>query len=73
MHYFFPALGLIFITLKLLHHLDWSWWIVLLPIYGPALLALVIMIGAACVHNYLMKHNLGYALKQCAKSLGKSR
>lgn len=27
-------LALLFIGLKLLHIIDWSWWLVLLPIYG---------------------------------------
>lgn len=32
---FLEALGLIFIVLKLTNVIDWSWWLVLLPIYGP--------------------------------------
>lgn len=31
---FFGLLGLLFIALKLTGHIDWSWWLVLLPIYG---------------------------------------
>ncbi len=27
-------LGIVFITLKLMGHIDWSWWYVLLPFYG---------------------------------------
>lgn len=27
-------LGLLFIALKLTGYIDWSWWLVLLPIYG---------------------------------------
>lgn len=29
---FFSLLQLIFITLKLTNYIDWSWWLVLLPI-----------------------------------------
>lgn len=32
---FLPALCLLFITLKLLGVITWSWWLVLLPIYFP--------------------------------------
>ena len=51
---FSDLLGILFIALKLTHVINWSWWLVLLPIYGPlvivlAILAaiLVIWIGAA--------------------------
>lgn len=37
-----PGLFLIFVTLKLTHHIDWSWWWVVSPLYPPlAILALV--------------------------------
>ena len=41
---FFSILGLIFITLKLTHYIDWPWWAVLLPLYGPLLLLLASVI-----------------------------
>lgn len=47
---FFGLLGLLFIGLKLANVISWSWWLVLLPIYGPVillLLALIASIGAA--------------------------
>jgi len=28
-----PILGLIFITLKLMGYIAWSWWIVLMPLF----------------------------------------
>lgn len=34
---FLALLGLLFIGLKLGSVIDWSWWLVLLPFYGPAL------------------------------------
>lgn len=27
------ALGVVFVALKLMDHIDWSWWLVLLPFY----------------------------------------
>ncbi|MBK1871556.1 hypothetical protein [Taklimakanibacter albus] len=37
----FGLLGLLFIYLKLTGTIAWSWWLVLLPLYGPAAVALV--------------------------------
>lgn len=28
-------LGLLFVALKLAHQIEWAWWWVLLPFYGP--------------------------------------
>lgn len=35
-------LGVVFVTLKLCEVIDWSWWWVLLPFYGPVGLALFV-------------------------------
>lgn len=48
---FFTLLAILFIGLKLTGFIDWSWWIVLLPLYaGPAfalcLVAVVLIIAA---------------------------
>ena len=40
---FFGLLGMLFIALKLTSVINWSWWIVLLPIYGGAVIILGIM------------------------------
>ena len=40
---FFGLLGIVFIVLKLTHYIDWSWWLVLLPLYGGALLWIIII------------------------------
>jgi hypothetical protein len=40
---FFTALGLIFITLKLVGVINWSWWVVTLPLWGG--LALILLIA----------------------------
>lgn len=37
---FLGLLGLVFITLKLCGVINWSWWLVLLPIYGPVCLVI---------------------------------
>lgn len=42
---FLGLLGIVFITLKLCGVIDWSWWLVLLPIYGPIALAIVIVVA----------------------------
>ena len=46
MKYFLYALTFLFITLKLTHVITWSWWFVLLPIYGWIPLA-IILFGVA--------------------------
>ena len=46
----FDALGIVFVTLKLCDVIDWSWWLVLLPFYGPIALILVILaVALGCV------------------------
>jgi len=40
---FFGLLGILFIGLKLTGFIDWEWWLVLLPIYGPLALILAIL------------------------------
>jgi len=44
----FGVLGVVFVVLKLVEVIDWSWWLVLLPLYGPALafLLFALFIGA---------------------------
>lgn len=44
---FFGALGLIFITLKLLGTITWSWWLVLLPLYGGAVIVFTLFFLSA--------------------------
>lgn len=38
---FFGVLGLIFIVLKLLGVITWSWWLVTIPLWGGAALILI--------------------------------
>ncbi len=39
---FFGLLAIVFITLKLLEKIDWSWWWVLAPLWFPFALFLVV-------------------------------
>lgn len=43
----FTVLFLIFLTLKLTGNIDWSWWWVTAPIWGPlaAILAVLVVLG----------------------------
>ena len=41
---FMGLLALIFMTLKLTGVITWSWWLVWLPLYGEAAVALVLML-----------------------------
>ena len=43
---FFDLLGIAFIVLKLCGVIDWSWWIVLAPIWGSLVLIIVILLIA---------------------------
>lgn len=38
------VLGVVFVTMKLTNYIDWSWWFVTLPFYGPVVLFLVFFI-----------------------------
>ena len=42
---FTGVLAIVFITLKLLKVIEWSWWWVLSPIWISTILAIVIIIG----------------------------
>lgn len=42
---FFSLLGLLFIGLKLAGFIDWPWWVVMLPIWGPIVLWLLLVGG----------------------------
>lgn len=41
---FLDVLTLIFITLKLTGVINWSWWLVLLPLYFPLVIILVVAV-----------------------------
>jgi len=50
MYLFLPALTILFIALKLTQFIDWSWWFVLLPLYGPILAVCLAVYLAALVY-----------------------
>ena len=43
-----PLLGalltVLFVGLKLLGYIDWAWWVVLIPVYGPVLAMGIIIV-----------------------------
>ena len=41
---FFGLLTLIFITLKLTGYIDWSWWLVLMPLFLPVIIIFTILV-----------------------------
>lgn len=41
---FLQLLTITFLVLKLLHVIDWSWWFVLMPLWGPAAVSLVMFL-----------------------------
>lgn len=46
---FFGLLGIVFIVLKLTGYINWSWWIVLSPIWGSVLVGLLIFLAVLFV------------------------
>ena len=40
---FFGLLTIVFITLKLTGYIDWSWWLVLLPLFIPVIIIFTIL------------------------------
>jgi len=44
------VIGIVLVVLKLVGLInDWSWWMVLLPFYGPIAIVLLILIGVVVV------------------------
>ena len=49
----FTVLAVVFIVLKLIGVIDWSWWWVLCPVWGPlALLVVGFFVYCVCVATY---------------------
>jgi len=62
---FLPLLTLLFIGLKLGGLIDWSWWLVLLPLYGPvAVVCGTLLIVAAGAYLIVSIAELGEWLSQ---------
>lgn len=49
---FFGLLGILFIGLKLSGVINWSWWLVLLPLYGPIVLIVLILAALIATGNW---------------------
>lgn len=58
-------LGVVFITLKLCGVINWSWWLVTLPLWGPVALVLLVilfvLVGAGIVWAFEV-------ISSCARS-----
>lgn len=50
-------LGVLFVGLKLTGFIDWSWWWVTAPFWGPAVFAIVVLGGLFlwAMHNFMTK------------------
>ena len=47
---FLDALQIVFIVLKLTHVIDWSWWLVLIPLWVTATMVVGLLVYAAIVY-----------------------
>lgn len=47
--WFMGFLCLVFVVAKLWGVINWSWWLVLLPLYGPGLVFLAVLLFAGLV------------------------
>lgn len=57
---FLSALALLLIGLKLAHVIDWSWWLILLPIYGGVAAFGIGILAAIILAMTLKKDMKGY-------------
>ena len=46
-------LGVVFVTLKLTGHIDWSWWYVTMPFWGGFVLVLIVVFVFVCIKEVL--------------------
>lgn len=51
------VLAIVFTVLKLCGVINWSWWWVLLPVWGPLALAVVLVVGASLIVALTYKGN----------------
>jgi len=56
-HLIVGLLGVVFVTLKLLGVIDWSWWLVTLPFWGGAVLVLGV-VGVMLLMAWRSVHRL---------------
>lgn len=50
---FWGGMFLVFLTLKLIGAIDWSWWIVTAPLWGPYVIILAIMAVSFAVIGFV--------------------
>ena len=53
------VLGIVFVTLKLTHYIDWSWWWVTAPFWGPFAvgMGLLLLFSIICgILSMFVKH-----------------
>lgn len=67
----FGILGCIFITLKLCKVIDWEWWWVLAPFWGPLALAFAILLIFIII--YMLIVVCKYMMKQYRKHKNKDK
>ncbi len=48
-------LGVVFVTLKLTGHIDWSWWYVTMPFWGGFALLLILFFAIVCIKDVFDK------------------
>ena len=61
---FFKILFLIFLTLKLTEHIDWSWWLVTAPLWGPwaVMFAIFLAIIGVCACFFVVCFAISFSL-----------
>lgn len=47
------VLGIVFVTLKLTHYIDWSWWWVTAPFWGPMAIAIGLLLLFAILRGII--------------------
>ena len=52
---FLGFMFLIFLTLKLIGVINWSWWIITLPLWGPIIILSIIIIIIPVLYNIFNK------------------
>lgn len=68
----FPLLlGLVFVTLKLCHEIDWTWWWVLIPFWLPLCIAGVIytVVGILIFIRYMIETPEQRSARKLSESL----
>jgi len=53
--YFVATLTLIFITLKLTDYIDWSWWLVLGPLWMPTAFVISVILPAWVIYTVVVE------------------